>query len=85
MLGRLPPSRRRRPVLLNEAGPGECVTYVSSMRISVAHEGTELAMLAAESILAAIEVVFATLPELDVVPHAQAFALKLREVHADRC
>lgn len=80
LAAKMPPSRRRRPVLLNEAGPGESVTYVSGIRLTVAHEGTELAMLAAESILAAIEVVFATLPEQDVAPHVQAFVLKLRAV-----
>jgi hypothetical protein len=80
MLAQVPTGRRRRQVLLNEAVPGECVTYVSGIRVAVAHQGSDPSMLAAEALLAAIEVVFATLPEQDVFPHTQAFALEIREV-----
>ena len=80
LAAQMPARRRRRPMLLNEVAPGECVTYVSGIRMSVAHTGSECSMLAAESLVAAIEAVFATLPEREVFPHAQSFDLELREV-----
>lgn len=80
LLAQVPPGRRRSQILLNEAMPGECVTYVSGIRVAVAHGGSDASMLAAEALIAAIEVVFATLPEQSVFPHTQAFALEIREV-----
>lgn len=80
LAARRPPGRRSRQLLLNEAAAGECITYVCGLRIAVAHQGSDSSVLAAEALLAAIEVVFATLPEQGAFPHTQAFALEIREV-----
>lgn len=79
LAAQLPHGRRRRPIMLNEATPGEFVTYVSGIRIAAAHDGTDVGMLAAEALLASIEVVFTTLPEQEAHPHTQAFSLEIRE------
>ena len=75
----MPPDQRLRPFLLNESAPGECVTLVSGVRIAIKHCGSLPSMLAAEAIAAALEVIFATLPERDAFGHVQSFELKVLE------
>lgn len=80
LAAQMPPDQRLRPFLLNEKAPGECVTLVSGVRIAIKHCGSVASMLAAESIAAALDVVFATLPERDVFAHVESFELEILEV-----
>lgn len=79
LAAQMPPDQRLRPYLLNESAPGKCVTLVSGVRIAIKHCGSLPSMLAAEAIAAALEVIFATLPERDVFGHVQSFELKVLE------
>jgi len=72
--------RNGSPAVLNKLGREQ--TYISTvlgMKIKVRHAASEASILAAEAVIGAVEVFFATTLDRDVTPHTEAFDVSVLE------
>lgn len=67
------------PVVFNESGPQSYVSRVQGMLVEVHHQSSETSILVAESVVGAIEALFATAPEVGAVAHAENFSIWIQE------
>lgn len=75
----LPADMRARPFLTNAEVPQMQTTRVAGMTVRVRTPGTSAGIVAGQSLLTVIEVVFATLLEAGVGAHAEGFDVQVEE------
>lgn len=67
------------PVVFNESGSHSYASRVQGMRIMVHHQSSETSILVAESVVGAIEALFATAPEVGAAAHTESFSVWIQE------
>ena len=69
----------RGPVVFNESDPQSYVSIVQGMRVVVHHQSSETSILVAETVVGAIEALFATAPEVGAAAHTENFSIWIQE------
>lgn len=72
-------SNLHSPVIFNESGPQCFVSRVQGIQMMVHHHHSETSILVAEVVIGSIEVLFATMLELNVVAHTENFTITIQE------
>lgn len=67
------------PVVFNESEPHAYVSRVLGMQVVVHHQSSETSILVAESVVGAIEALFATAPEVGAAAHTENFGIWIQE------
>jgi len=67
------------PVVFNESEPHAYVSRVLGMQVMVHHQSSETSILVAESVVGAIEALFATAPEVGATAHTENFGIWIQE------
>lgn len=67
------------PVVFNESEPHAYVSRVLGMQVVVHHQSSETSILVAESVVGAIEALFATAPEVGAAAHTENLGIWIQE------